>query len=563
MKRQMTKFKAAAAGVSFAVSASACTGQIPNSFRLAQQEQDFSSQQEINTKIDLLWVIDNSASMDVSQQKLRQGFAGFARKYMKPTWDIRVGVITTDTYMAHPSFSGYLGRTIPQTAGWQSPYISGRLATWVNPSWNPSLVNMGTGKFEGGVKFGDLVPVWGPNYSRLLPGLHDGPITALCSELMPYFYTGVTLCTIRDNQNAYNGPSKCLNPGSGESSVSQCVNTIQNDSIHSGKAIISTMPPAGVAGDDAWTNQLIQDFMINVTTGSAGQGSERGLGSLQQLLADNESTNTSFFRAGSLRGIIFVSDEEDQTIEIPSSVDANFKPQTFYKCDQTSLIALNGATPVTGTNGYCCSDPSKNCSYGSEGTSCDSKTIDGYTYTISVCPKPEKLVPVQTVKDQLDSFFSALDQNSAGSGTYFITSIVALNAQAIQTLQAERNTNDTAVGAIKTHAVDRGDRYLELGNLVGNGSLAMNIADDDYSPILDAIGRAIISKKSTFTLARAPTGTEDMVVQVKHADGTTTVVGPEKFVIEGKSLIFIDQDFILSLSATDKMSINYQPKTLF
>jgi len=57
---------------------SGCTSQIPGSFRFLQQEQKFASQQKINTKIDLLWVVDNSASMDVSQQKLRDGFSGFA-----------------------------------------------------------------------------------------------------------------------------------------------------------------------------------------------------------------------------------------------------------------------------------------------------------------------------------------------------------------------------------------------------------------------------------------------------------------------------------------------------
>ena len=37
---------------------------------------------------------------------------------------------------------------------------------------------------------------------------------------------------------------------------------------------------------------------------------------------------------------------------------------------------------------------------------------------------------------------------------------------------------------------------------MGKTSLAMNIADPDYSPILDAIGRAIIQKKSSFTMSR-------------------------------------------------------------
>jgi hypothetical protein len=546
--------------LAIATAATGCTGQLPGSFRLAQQEQAFSSQQEINTKIDLLWVVDNSASMDVSQEKLRAGFAGFASRYMKPTWDIRAAVITTDTYMANPAFAGYLTRTIGGTVGWRSNHIFSRLPTWVNPTWNPNLVNLSTGRFDSGVRYGELVPVWGPFFGRLLPGNHDGPIPALCSELMPYFLNGVTRCNIRDDQNSYNGPSKCLNPdtGAGETSISQCVNTVENDTVRSGRAIIETMPPAGTPGDAAWTQKLAEDFMLNVTTGSAGQGSERGLGSLLQLLADNEGSATAFFRPGSTRGIVFVSDEEDQTMALPGSPPADFKPQSYYRCDLASLVALNGAGPVAS---YCCSGGG--CAYGSEGTSCSPKTIDGFTYTVSVCPREDLLVPVADVKTELDTFFRTLDGADAeASPNYFVVSIVPLTGAAIQAMQAARTVEDTAVGGLLTQAVDRGDRYLELGNLVGNGSLAMNIADSDYSPILDSIGRAIIEKKATFTLARAPTGEEDMIVWIRHADGTSTVVPPSKYVISGKQLIITDLDFVLTFSATDAIVINYQPKSV-
>src|SRR5690606_30991539 len=135
-----------------------------------------NAQQEVNTKIDLLLVVDNSASMDASQEKLRKGFESFAKKYMQPTWDIRVAVITTDTYMAHPSFSNHLGTTIPGSEGWISPYVSGILTRFKNPE-GKDLVNLSTGAFDNGLTYGDLIPVWGSNFAKLLPGLHDGPIT--------------------------------------------------------------------------------------------------------------------------------------------------------------------------------------------------------------------------------------------------------------------------------------------------------------------------------------------------------------------------------------------------
>jgi len=543
---------------------SACTEQLPGSFRLAQQDETFDNHQDFNTKIDLLWVVDNSASMDASQLKLRQGFASFARTYMQPTWDIRVAVITTDTYMAHTAFQTYLGTTIPSTTGWVSPHIAAGLASWVNPTWNSTLVNPITGAFDSGVKYGELIPVWGPSFGRLLSGYHDGPITALCSELMPYFINGVTQCAIRDDRTQGIGASKCLSPnsGAGQSSISQCVNTVQNNTIHSGRAIISTMPPSGTLGDENWTNSLINDFTLNVSTGSAGQGSERGLGSVLQLLSSNESSDTAFFRKNSLRGIIFVSDEEDQTMSIPTVIPGDFKPQSYYKCDQASLVALNGAAPITGLNGYCCSDPLMNCTYGSEGTSCPSKNIEGHTYTVSVCPREDKLIAVSDVKAQLDTFFKGLD-GAGAAPNYFVTSIVALNASAIQGLQSARSTSDTAVGAIQTIAVDRGDRYMELGRLVGNGSMAMNIAASDYSPILDAIGQAILTQKGSFTLERAPTSQEDMILKIIHADKTETIIDTDKYSINDKTLTITNASVILRLKASDSIAINYQPKTVF
>src|SRR3954468_6492107 len=76
------------AGAAAAVLGSGCTGS-PGTFHLTQQNEIYNTSLEVTTKIDLLWVVDNSSSMDVEQQRLRDGFAAFPHKYMQPTWDIR------------------------------------------------------------------------------------------------------------------------------------------------------------------------------------------------------------------------------------------------------------------------------------------------------------------------------------------------------------------------------------------------------------------------------------------------------------------------------------------
>jgi hypothetical protein len=492
---------------------------------LAQVEEIFNTADQVNTKVDILWVVDNSASMDAPQQKLRDGFSSFASKYLQPTWDIRVGVITTDTYLANSAYSGYRDATIAGTVGWTSPYISGRLASWVNPASNPTLVNTMTGVFTNGVKIKDQYPYWNANYALMLAGIHDGPMSALCSELHPYFYSGATDCRVRDAAGANTGVNNCITPAGAESSITQCVNTVQNDSIHSGKAIIETLPPTGTAGDAAWVNQITREFMVNASVGAAGNGSERGMASVLQLIADNESTGTAFFRRSSVRVIIFVSDEDDQTQTYPTPVPGGYTPTTGYS------------------------------------SVCSAKNVDGHTYTLSLCPNSANLVPVADVKSSLDTFFKNLD-SSSDNANYLVASIVALTGASIQSLQAARDVYDAQVGAPATVSVDRGDRYMELGSLVGNGSLNLDIADGNYSALLDSIGVAIAKARATYPLKRAPTGQEDMIVLIIRDGGAITKLNNSQYTVSGKTLTITDVNFVLSLTAKDRIYINYQPKTV-
>ncbi len=570
-----------------------CTGQLKEAFRYAQQEQVFSSQLEVNTQVDLLWVVDNSASMDVSQDNLRKGFAAFAQKYMKPNWDIQVAVITTDTYLADPAYhsgldllgtpyTGYLDR-MAVAGTYSSAWVQGHAAQWANPGWAPGLLDLGAtsptyGKFAGGVHYHDLVPAWFAygasdptiTFARLLPGLHDGPIAALCTEDFPtrHFFAGRPKCSTRDF-GPNTGPSHCLSPdtGAGETAISQCVNTVQNDTVRSGKAILRTMPPSGTPGNQAWIDQLVADFRVNITTGSAGHGSERGLESVLTLLKQNESTSTPFFRPGSTRGIIFVSDEDDQTLLEPVTAAelGTYKPNTDYRCDLAGTQALNGgnASPT------CCSSGCAYQPFTLDGSGapveCSLKFIDGTTRVASICPRQDKLRPVSSIKAEMDAFFSTLDGPQGDPTSYFVSVITPLTLASIQAMQASRDTEDAAAAVQKIQAVDRGDRYLELADLVaaptGKPAVKMDIGSSDYGPVLEAVGRAIVEKKSSFTLSREPTGSEDMIVAVLHADGTRTLVSPAQYTINGRTLTVTDLDLVLAFASTDRVLINYQPKT--
>lgn len=582
-----------------------CTGQLPGSFRYQQQDETFPDQQKVNTKIDLLWVVDNSSSMDVSQKALRDKLAGFATKYLKPYWDIRIGVITTDTYLANPVFSGYLDRTITGSTNYKSAHLSAMIASRVSGGGTVSnddrlqkLSLLGVsvssdpsraGIFTQGIKFKDLVPVWskGADYARLLPGVHDGPIPGLCVERLPYFIAEDSVdyplvagpsCKLRD-AGADEGPANCLNPASGTTSVNQCVNTALNDTVRSGSALIETKAPSTVTDTDAWVTQLVQKFTVNVSAGSAGNGSERGLGSVVEFLNVNEVSDTAFFRKGSLRGIIFLSDEDDQTLTLPdlASIPTNFTPDTDYVCDLDALVTANTgkftnpSDYIQNQYKYCCTGGT--CALPNEG--CAPKIVDGVTTKVGVCPKSNKLVTVSSIKDTFDTFFASLD-GEGSDPNYFVSAIVPTTAASVTALQTARYQSDDRLdilpffsgGVLVTQkrlrlpAVDIGSRYIELTQLVGRGSTALDIGSNDYAELLDKIGKTLVERKSKFHLNFAPSTKDEMIVAVVHADGTKTEVRHDQYEFSGKVLTITDEAFILSLKSTDTIGINYQPKSL-
>jgi hypothetical protein len=538
-----------------ALSLISCTGQLQDTFRYQQQNETFSTSSEINTKIDMLWVVDNTPSMWPVQKKVRDGIRQFADAYMKPNWDIRVAVISQDTYLAHPSFRGFLNgvgatgsaQRYSRAAGFTSTYLnpnSGanprRTTPFVNPNWwvGSGIDSSGT-VTGGGIKLRQAIPEYGganlaadvsvsnPSmYARLIPGRHDGPLATLCwtSNNNPFFY-GISNCSVRDRQNIYQGPDNCVSGGTGDldSSV-QCVNTLMNNTVRSGKPIISTKPPQGVPADDVWTEQLVRDFMVNLSGGVSGYPLEKYFSSIEQLLTDNEapSSDSKFFRPEALRVIVIVTDEDDQSTVFPST---QITPDAQYNFSGT----------------------------------CPWKNVDGHVYRLQVCPLSDRMLSVPAFKDRLDDFFRDLDDSDSNDPNYFVVTITPTTGQSLKTLHDDMGENANSYGAVSS---DLGTRLFEFADLVGNGSLRLEIGDPDYSSLLDQIGLSLVDKKRRFKLRFRPSQKEDMLVWVKHANGTQNLVNPLDYEIDGFELVITNNTFLLSLSDTDKLIIDYQPGSL-
>jgi hypothetical protein len=93
------------------VGLTAC-GHGSTSYSILQDSQSFkqnSAQQ--NTKIDVLWVIDNSGSMASSQANLANNFPAFIHNFTEKAYDFQVAVTTTQAYLANDIWAPYYNST--------------------------------------------------------------------------------------------------------------------------------------------------------------------------------------------------------------------------------------------------------------------------------------------------------------------------------------------------------------------------------------------------------------------------------------------------------------------
>ena len=180
------------------------------SVSVLQSADSFSQNADsVNNKIDILWVVDNSGSMDPYQAKLAANFNSFISQFQTKGFDFQIGVTTTDAYLAGANFYSSSGRS----------------------------------------------------------QLRDG------AKIYSYSSSGV----------------------------------VSSTSNHTGFPIITNTLGANVTST----------FATNATQGSAGSGDERAFQSLVETL-DN-STNSSFHRAGAFLAVIILSDEDDFSDAIGAS----------------------------------------------------------------------------------------------------------------------------------------------------------------------------------------------------------------------------------------------------
>lgn len=83
-------------------------GNSGTSYSVLPSDESFKqASSSFNDQIDLLWVVDNSASMDPLQQNMTANFNSFINQFVSKGYDFHLAVTTTDTYLSDPGFNNH------------------------------------------------------------------------------------------------------------------------------------------------------------------------------------------------------------------------------------------------------------------------------------------------------------------------------------------------------------------------------------------------------------------------------------------------------------------------
>jgi hypothetical protein len=97
--KQVTNHMKKILTLSMMVGLAACDKKVNGNFALLPEEESFKQSVDYSPrKIDILWVIDNSGSMETSQTNVINNFQSFIQKFQTLNYDFQMGVTTTDAY---------------------------------------------------------------------------------------------------------------------------------------------------------------------------------------------------------------------------------------------------------------------------------------------------------------------------------------------------------------------------------------------------------------------------------------------------------------------------------
>jgi cytochrome c551/c552 len=131
----------------------ACSQGGSPSYSLLPSTSNFSqASSTTNNKVDVLWIVDNSSSMDPLQQNLTSNFSTFMTNFEGKGFDFQMATTTTDAYLADPNFDNN-----PQLAKFRDGVSGGSLTGYylVTPNTPNLLETFITNATQGANGSGD------------------------------------------------------------------------------------------------------------------------------------------------------------------------------------------------------------------------------------------------------------------------------------------------------------------------------------------------------------------------------------------------------------------------
>ncbi len=123
-------------GIAAAMTGVGCSGGGSTTYSLLASGQSFK-QATVSSKVDVLWVVDDSGSMLPVQQNLTSNFSSFMSQFIDKKFDFKVAVTSTAAYRAAPQFSNN-----PALAKFKDGAGANRSGIFVIDPTTPDLLNV-------------------------------------------------------------------------------------------------------------------------------------------------------------------------------------------------------------------------------------------------------------------------------------------------------------------------------------------------------------------------------------------------------------------------------------
>lgn len=198
-----------------AVVAMGC-GKASNSFSTLPTGQSFKQVASFNNQLDILWVVDNSGSMQPYQDNLTANFNSFISSFVGKGYDFKIAVTGTDAFRGDSTLSGYNSNNA-NLARFRDGYFSNSGIFVILPT-TPNINNVFLTNARLGVNGTGDERAFSSFRTSLNSNLNAG-------FLRPNSFLAIIILSDEDD---FSGNGRCVNCGSYQSYTASTLDSVQS-----------------------------------------------------------------------------------------------------------------------------------------------------------------------------------------------------------------------------------------------------------------------------------------------------------------------------------------------